>query len=316
MVKDAVPLAECRRALVIKLAGPADVLFAGPVISVLKARGVETDVLIYDDTATLVARHPDLSRVHLVGRRWRRESAKELQLFRALRERAYVLLVHLCDQLRGAWLARMLGARYSVAPLAGQRGRFWRRSFTHLYPVARRRHEVELNLDALRRIGLYPEIGERGVRFVTGADAERKIEQLVNDAFVQMHPAPGWSADKHAALIEHLVAEGYRVVLTATPEPQALAFVDQVLRKTKARALNLAGQLSLEELAALAARASLFIGDESVAMHLAAAMGTPVVGLCGSGGPERGPWNVAHRALPACSPVDAVRAAVAELLAS
>src|SRR5687768_368777 len=154
MVKDAVPLGECRRALVVKLASPTDVLLAGPVLSVLKTHGVEADVLTYDDTAALVARHPDLSRLHLVGRRWRREFAKELQLFRALRQRAYVLLVHLCDQLRGAWLARMLGARYSVAPLASQRGRFWRRSFTHLYPVARRRHEVELNLDALRRIGL------------------------------------------------------------------------------------------------------------------------------------------------------------------
>jgi heptosyltransferase III len=315
MVKDAVPLGECGRALVVKLASPTDVLLAGPVLSVLKTRGVETDVLIYDDAAAMVARHPDLSRLHLVGRSWRREFAKELHLFQALRERAYALLVHLCDQVRGAWLARMLGTRYSVAPRV-HRGRFWRRSFTHLYPVAHRRHEVELNLDALRRIGVYPAMDERKVRFVPGADAERKVERLVKDAFIQVHASPGWPADKHAALIERLVAQGCPVVVTSMPEPQALAFVDQVLQKTGARVLSLAGQLSLEELGALAARARLFIGGESVAMQLAACMGTAVVGLCAAGGVERAPWNVAHRALPDCSPVDAVHASVAELLAS
>src|SRR5688572_2353644 len=128
MVKDAVPLGECRRALVVKLASPADVLLAGPVLSVLKARGVEADLLIYDDAAAMLARHPDLSRSHLVGRTWRGEFAKELHLFQALRERAYALLIHLCAQVRDAWLARMLGARYSVAPLV-HRGRFWRKSF-------------------------------------------------------------------------------------------------------------------------------------------------------------------------------------------
>jgi heptosyltransferase-3 len=315
MVKDAVPLAECRRALVVKLAGPADVLFAGPVISVLKARGVETDLLIYDDTATMATRHPDVSHVHLVGRRWSGELAKELQLFRTLRARAYVLLIHLCEHLRGAWLARMLGTRYSVAPLA-VRGRFWRKSFSHLYPVARRRHEVELNLDALRRIGIYPAMDERNVRFVPGADAARKIERLVPFAFLHIHASPAWPADKHAALIDRLVGEGHRVVVTAMPDPQAMAFVAQVLSKATPRAHSLAGQLSLEELGALAARARLFVGGESVAMHLAAAVGTPVVDLCCSGGAERGPWNVAVRAIPECSPVDAAHAAASELLAA
>ena len=315
MVKDAVPLAECRRALVVKLASPTDVLLAGPVLSVLKTHGVEADVLTYDDAASVLAGHPDISRLYLVGRGWRREFAKEMHLFRALRERAYALLIHLCEQVRGAWLARMLRTRYSVAPLV-HRGGFWRRSFTHLYPVARRRHEVELNLDALRRIGIYPAMDERKVRFVPGAAAERKIERLVKDAFIQVHASPGWPADKHAALIERLVAEGFPVVVTSMSEPQALAFVDQMLQKTRAHVLSLAGQLSLEELGALAARAKLFIGGDSIAMHLAASMGTAVVGLCGAGGVERAPWNMAHRALPDCSPVDAVYVSAAELLAS
>jgi heptosyltransferase-3 len=54
--------------------------------------------------------------------------------------------------------------------------------------------------------------------------------------------------------------------------------------------------LSLKHLAALTARAKLFIGVDSAPMHMAAAMQTPVVALFGpSGELEWGPWHVPHR---------------------
>ena len=59
---------------------------------------------------------------------------------------------------------------------------------------------------------------------------------------------------------------------------------------------DLAGQLSIKELGALTARAKLFIGVDSMPMHLAAAMGTPTLALFGpSGEIEWGPWNVERR---------------------
>jgi heptosyltransferase-3 len=101
--------------------------------------------------------------------------------------------------------------------------------------------------------------------------------------------------------------------------------------------LNLAGRLSIKELGALAGSAALFVGVDSMPMHLAAAMGTPTVALFGpSGESEWGPWNVAHRVVRSahsCRPcgldgcgggkvsdcltvidVDAVHAAARELL--
>jgi heptosyltransferase-3 len=60
--------------------------------------------------------------------------------------------------------------------------------------------------------------------------------------------------------------------------------------------LDLSGQLSLKELAALTARARLFVGVDSAPMHIAAAMGTPVVAIFGpSGDCEWGPWGEGHR---------------------
>jgi heptosyltransferase-3 len=183
-----------------------------------------------------------------------------------------------------------------------RRGRFWAGSFTHLYPMVGggRRHQVELNLDALRRIGVQPDLAERSVRFVPGPDAERAIDELVGDvAFVHIHPASRWRfkcwpAQRNAELIDRLAADGHNVVLTSAPDE--VGFIDEILKNTAAQPVSLAGKLSIKQLGALTARARLFVGVDSMPMHLAAAMGTPTVALFGpSGENEWGPWNVERR---------------------
>ncbi|HEX2648719.1 MAG TPA: putative lipopolysaccharide heptosyltransferase III [Burkholderiales bacterium] len=315
MLKDPVPLAEISRALVIKLRHHGDVLLAAPVLRALKthAPNAEIDALVYEDTAEMLAGHPALARLHAVGRGWRNEDylarlVLEKELFDALRARRYGLIVHLSEQPRGAWLARALAPRYSVAPATPGRGAFWRKSFTHLYALARNghRHKVEENLDALRRIGLQPAPEERRVEFVPGAAAEARVASLLagegvrEREFIHLHPASRWSfkcwpAEKNAELIDRLSAK-FRVVLTAAPEQGEKAFVEEIISKTKNKPLSLAGQLSIKELGALTGRARVFVGVDSMPMHLAAAMGTPTVALFGpSGEDEWGPWGVAHR---------------------
>ena len=349
MVKDAVPLGECRRALVLKLRHHGDVLLSAPVLSVLKAHapGMEVDALVYDDTAPMLDGHPALSQLHTVGRRWREEGvfkrlSLEWSLYGRLRARGYDLLVHLSEQPRGAWLARHLGVRFSVAPRMADRGNFWRRSFTHFYPLVPRRHMVEVNLDALRRIGVQPGQHERGVVFVPGAQAEQAVDRLLEGKpFIHFHPASRWrfkcwTAEKNAELIDRFAAEGHQVVVTAAPDETRM--IDEILGKCRAKPLNLAGRLTLTQLGALAARARLFVGVDSMPMHLAAAMGVPTVALFGpSGESEWGPWNVAHRVVKSAHtcrpcgqdgcgggklsecltllPVEAVHAAAGELLA-
>jgi len=295
MLKDAVPLGECGRALVTKLRHHGDVLLAAPVLSVLKAHAprMEIDALIYDETVPMLEGHPALARLHTIGRGWRSlgvfdQFSEEKNLFKQLRERRYDLLVHLTEHPRGAWLARLLRVRYGVAPIVAGRGAWWRTSFTHLYPLARNRHMVEVNLDALRRIGVQPRLAERALQFVPGEAAKRRIEALaLPQPFVHMHPASRWQfkcwpAERNAQLADRLAAEGCAVVLTAAPEETP--FIDQILAKCTSKPLNLAGRLSLKELGALTAKARLFIGVDSMPMHLAAAMGTPTVALFGPSG--------------------------------
>jgi len=97
-------------------------------------------------------------------------------------------------------------------------------------------------------------------------------------------------------LLDELGRRGERVLVTAAPDPSERELVDDMLARTRARVVDLSGRLTLKELAALAARARLFIGVDSAPMHIAAAMRTPVVALFGpSGELEWGPWHVAHR---------------------
>src|SRR6185295_16704231 len=256
MLKDAVPLGEIATALIIMLRHHGDVLLASPVLGVLKAHApqVEIDALVYDDTAPMLEGHPALSRMHLVGRSWKKAPplsrfSAEMKLFGELRARRYDLLVHLTEQPRGAWLARALGARYSVAPVVSGRGKFWARSFTHLYPLPgnARRHKVEANLDALRRIGVQPGMDERKTQFVPGAAAQTRVaallgaEGLKERGYIHIHPASRWrfkcwTAERNAQLIDRLSAS-HRVVLTAAPDPDELALVDEIVAKTATRPL-------------------------------------------------------------------------------
>ena len=358
MLKDAVPLREIARALVVVLRHHGDVLLASPVLGVLRAHApkIEVDALVYDDTAPMLEGHPALTRLHVVGRHWRKEGlltrfGLERELHAELRARRYDLLVHLTEQPRGAWLARSLGARVRVAPVVAGRGAFWANSFTHLYPLARngRRHKVEANLDALRRIGVQPGMDERHLQFIPGAAAEARItellaaEGLAERSYNHIHPASRWSfkcwpAERNAELIDRFSAS-HRVVITAAPDPEELAQVAQIVEKTTTKPLVLAGKLQIKELGALTARARLFVGVDSMPMHLAAAMNTPAVALFGpSGEHEWRPWQVKHRIVASnhscrpcgndgCGggkvseclttlPVDQVFAAVEELLAA
>jgi len=312
--------ASLRRVLVIKLRHHGDVLLATPVLSMLKrvAPQCEIDALAYADTAPMLEGHPALAQLHLIDRNWkrqglRRQTVAEWKLVSALRARHYDLVVHLSVHTRGAWLVRLLRPRWSVAPRF--RDGFWANSFTHLYPAQSDplRHTVETNLDSLRALGLEPTVADKVVTMVPGAKAEARVAGLLAGhglpagGFVHVHPASRWAfkcwpAERVAALCDALAAKGLPIVLSSAPDAKEKALIAEVRAARKQSAvppaptIDLSGQLSLKELAALTAQARLFVGVDSAPMHIAAAMGTPVVGIFGpSGDLEWGPWDETGR---------------------
>lgn len=301
-----------RRVLVIKLRHHGDVLLTAPVFSVLKNHipGVEIDALVYEDTAPMLELHPAIAQVHVVDRKWKqaglvRQLRCEWQLLSRLRARSYDLVVHLTPHPRGAWLARLIGAAHAVAPRKG--GRFWRGSFDKVYIPLALRHAVETNLDALRVIGIHPPSEERGMTLLAGPAAEARVDALLAarglaaKRFIHLHPASRWKfkcwpAEKVAQLIQRLQEGGRDVVLTSAPDPGERHMVDDVMARLSRPAVSLAGELSLKEMAALIARAQLFVGVDSAPMHMAAALGTPTVAIFGPTNEANWrPWQVPHR---------------------
>ena len=314
MVPDAIALASLKRALVVKLRHHGDVLLTSPVFQVLRNRAphAEIDALVYADTADMLAGHPAISQLHTIDRSWKRRGPveqlrNESRLYRELASRKYQLLVHLTDHPRGAWLAQLLRPRWSVAP--ARDSHLWAWSFSHRFalPKGTPRHTVETNLDALRRLGIYPEEDEKKLVMAPGDAAQAKVDALLAQhgvtakSFVHVHPTSrwlfkAWTDERNAELLTLLARDGHRIVLSAAPDAREKAIVGRILEKTQAPVVDLSGQLSLRELAALAGRARVFFGVDSAPMHIAAAMGTPVVALFGPSGEKMwGPWKVAHR---------------------
>lgn len=315
MLKDAANIDKIHKVLVIQLRHHGDVLLTSPMFTVLKSQipHAEIDALIYKDTNDMLSMHPSITQIHHIDRAWKKQGVvkyaqAEWTLLSKLRSRNYDLVIHLTPHPRGAWLTRILSPSYSVTPHSNKKSNFRKKSFTHFYPYPKGtpRHRVELNLDALRRIGVYPAEQDKKLVLIPGDAANKKVTELLetnkltNKNFIHIHPTSRWffkcwPVENFAALIDTLQEKGHAVVLTAAPASEELSMIEDILKRVKKVPVNFSGQLNLKQLAALTAQAKLFIGVDSAPMHIAAAVGIPTVALFGpSGDKEWGPWMTRH----------------------
>ncbi len=113
-----------------------------------------------------------------------------------------------------------------------------------------------------------------------------------------------WDGAQFARVADRLQREGARVILVGSPSDDGQA----VKAAMQTEPVDLVGKTTLDELASVIQSADLFIGADSGVMHLAAAVGTPVVAIFGPSNPAAwGPWtpngkSVVVRSAPECSP--------------
>lgn len=108
------------------------------------------------------------------------------------------------------------------------------------------------------------------------------------------HALRNWRADRHAALADRAVTQGWRVVLCGGRSELERTTGDAILAGMTARdeVLDLIGKDTLKQLPALLARADLLVTPDSGPMHIANAMGTKVLGLHAATNPNRsGPYS-------------------------
>jgi ADP-heptose:LPS heptosyltransferase len=169
------------------------------------------------------------------------------------------------------------------------------------------RHEVEYNLDLVRALG-FPVSAPKWQlpRFDREqTEALQLLEQQnikPSEPFIAVHPWTSnpkkqWPLARYQELI-HLVTKRLRqnVVIVGGPEEMEQS---KRLSSLRGRVADLVGRLTLRQLAALFQRAQLLVSNDSGPVHLAAAVGTPVIALFGiqdpGSHPRRwGPWGSGH----------------------
>ena len=110
------------------------------------------------------------------------------------------------------------------------------------------------------------------------------------ERFVAVHPGArwwfkSWPASRFAGIIDYIQGRlGVKVVLLGGVADQEIA--EAIRDQVETGYRSLVGCLTLLELAGLLRQAVLFVGNDNGPMHIAAAMGTPVVGLYGPSDPR------------------------------
>ena len=104
-----------------------------------------------------------------------------------------------------------------------------------------------------------------------------------------------YPADKFITACRSLLEQGYKIVLTGSGSERI--YVDGIARRLNDGVVNLAGTLSIAELITLIAAAPVLISNNTGPVHIAAAVGTPVVVLYAKTNPQHTPWKVLNRVL-------------------
>jgi lipopolysaccharide heptosyltransferase II len=167
------------------------------------------------------------------------------------------------------------------------------------------RHEVERQLALVERVGA--RTSDTRMRFnVRPEDAMSLAQKLrardvdLHAPFVVVHPGASaasrrYPVERFAQVIERLRTQlQWPVLVTGSRSEGALC---RDACAANPGAIDLSGALELGELAALIQRARVLVSNNSGPVHLASALGTPVVDLYALTNPQHMPWQTPHRVL-------------------
>jgi heptosyltransferase-3 len=300
--------------LLVKHRNIGDVLLATPTIKVLREHFPRAYIamVVNSGTEEMVTGNPYLDEVIVFYQGLKKlppmaRFKEQMRFIFDIRKRNFDLTINLTEGDRGAILCLLSGARDRVGYHPRGKGLLGKRYiFTHLVKPNLTRHMVEYNLDAMRVLGINPKDkkvsiywSQRDKEYVDYLLSKFNIER--GDSLVHVHPTSRWLFKcwndlSFAETIDWLaIKKNIRVVLTSSAEKKELKKVNMILSMCKSTPVNLSGLLTLKQLAALSKRCQLFVGIDSAPMHIAAAVGTPVIVLFG---PSRelnwGPWGNGH----------------------
>jgi len=312
--------------LIVKLSAIGDVVHALPFLDALRKGfpGAMIDWVVEEDSSQVLVGHPALNRVILSRRKsWQRrlsKTANPLSVFRELldflnelRSCRYDLVIDLQGLLKSGILVGLSKGRRKIG-MSGSREGAGLFLNERPIPVDYGRHAIDRYLRVAETIGCD---GMDLEGRITHSDSDKmsvdeilKRHGIKNGPFVTINPMAKWptklwDVGRFAALAARIQKElGCGVVFTGSSSDRPV--IDDIVRRMANPPLNLAGRTNLKELAYLYTRCRLLVATDTGPMHVAAAMGCPVVALFGPTAPWRtGPYGTGHtviRTHAGCSP--------------
>ena len=162
-----------------------------------------------------------------------------------------------------------------------------------MYDPNERSHVVQMNLGLLTAIGLAPAAPEFPIERID-TETARAMRERAGNRYALVNPGAAWPNKRWPAARYGAVARalderhGLKTIVSWGPGEEALA--QEVVREGAGAAL-LSPRTSIADLVALVRGAALMISGDTGPTHVAAALGTPIVGIYGPTRPSRnGPW--------------------------
>ena len=287
-----------RRILLIKPSAIGDVVHALPILNLLRRRWPDAHIawLLTPACANLLEGHPLLDQIILfergkLARGWREPAAARglFSFMKGLRGGEFDLVVDLQGLFRSGWFAWQTHAPVRIG--FGNGRELSPLFYTHRVDVgAPEQHAVDRYLKVAAALGC----GDSPVQFPlhVSDDDRRHVDSLVprDRPYAVLVPGTNWATkrwptEKFASLVKPL-RQRFGLATVVAGAPNELALANQVGGDA-----NVAGKTTLRQLVALLDRAALVIANDSGPMHIASALGKPLVTLFGPTNPLRtGPY--------------------------
>lgn len=303
--------ASIKKILVINLAFIGDVLLTTPVIRALREQYPDAiiDMLVVPVAEPIARLNPYVNHVFVYDKRGRHKKLSQLwQLIRMLRREKYDLTVSTNFALRGAMVAWASGARWRAGYDAQHAGWFLTHAAASYRPVVR--HETENQLDVLKPLGITSQdtslvlqinpLDRQALHDIVKRTPGKSLAVLCPAG---SYPQKSWTPEGYAALLRAIAPQADCCLIGGRKEQQYLELINGRSGNT---AQVFGGTLTLGQSAALIATADLLITVDTGPLHIAQAVGTPVLALFGPTDPKgwgpRGPQDVVLQAPAACAP--------------